>query len=69
MKTIYLGSKLLFKQVLWKTMERCSFINFFYFFKSPAYFSGVGIRIVKELSQIFCPSPFDYNFLSSSEVV
>ena len=31
MKSVYLGSKLLFKQILWKTMENCLlfFISFF----------------------------------------
>ena len=42
--SVYLGSKLLFKEVLLKPMEHC-LLFYFYFFKTISYFSCVGIYL------------------------
>ena len=55
LKSVYLGSKSLFKKVLLKTMEHCLLF-------SILFFQGVGILMVKELSHIFCPNTLNHDF-------
>ena len=63
LKSVYLDNKLLFRQVLLKTMERCLlFFFFFVIFLVFLLFFWCRDPMARRLSHIFCLSTFDHTF-------